>query len=153
MVEYSFTSLKFDYESGWVPRLIAAVWLICCMMSGICFASGLRDPTEPPFMVDTLAPKIQSGLPRLQSILRSPDYQGAMLDGQMVQVDGFDGTWKLLSIGTGFVVVSREENYICILMQLNCIIKKIHLWVKRPYEKNDDETAVMCLPFYQSFWL
>ncbi len=108
MVEYSFTSLKFDYESGWVPRLVAAVWLICCMMSGICFASGLRDPTEPPFMADTLAPKMQSGLPRLQSILRSPDYQGAMLDGQMVQVDGFDGNWKLLSIGTGFVVVSRD---------------------------------------------
>jgi len=108
MVDHSFTTLKLKNESDFVMRRIALVWLVCCMMSGVVFASSMQDPTEPPDMNQTSATAWKSNLPKLQSILRSPDYQGAMLNGRMVQVGGYSGRWRLVSVEAGFAVIAQN---------------------------------------------
>ncbi|MBU6459322.1 MAG: hypothetical protein KGQ58_00375 [Proteobacteria bacterium] len=108
MAEYSIQPLKLAKRLACFARQLVLCCLLCCMMSGNTWASGMQDPTQPPFSAYGGMQAGENSLPRLQSIKRAPDYLGAMLDGQMVQLGGYDGEWRLVHVGEGSVVVLRN---------------------------------------------
>ncbi|MBZ0091197.1 MAG: hypothetical protein K8F27_03120 [Sulfuricellaceae bacterium] len=93
-------------------RLLAVLFLASFSVHG----ENLPDPTRPAFAADTPASPAASGAageappePGLQSILLSPGYKAAIINGQQVRVGARIGDAKVMEIRAGEVVLQKKN--------------------------------------------
>lgn len=93
-----------------LQRLLAPAALLLC---GAALAQGLPDPTRPPAILSAPASMPTGGPadsgPVLQSILRSPQRQVAIISGQTVPLHGKFGEQTLIRMTETEVVLSNGK--------------------------------------------
>ncbi|TXT24521.1 MAG: hypothetical protein FD134_1472 [Gallionellaceae bacterium] len=89
-------------------RILPSVF--CILVSALCYAEALPDPTRPP--AEFGASPTQAGTPQesgLQSLIISPARRAAIINGHTVELGGRLGDSKLVEVSESSVVLQGPQ--------------------------------------------
>lgn len=86
----------------------------CLLLSMVCYAEELRDPTQPPdsllVSVEVAASGVVAVRPAgLQSIIISKARRAAIIDGETIELGGHYGDAKLIEVNAGSVTLEGAQ--------------------------------------------
>ena len=82
----------------------------CFMLSGLCHAEELTDPTRPPAIITIPSAATEKNPPSgLQSVMISKTRRAAIIDGETVELRGKHGDATLIEVSESGVVLQGAQ--------------------------------------------
>ena len=91
--------------------LAGTTLVVTLLAPGVAFAQGMTDPTRPP---PTETTEAESGAPEvagpvLQSVMITPTFKAAIINGEMVKLGGKFGNAQLVKVSESEVVLKSGD--------------------------------------------